>query len=33
MIKDDGIRIDEIQLSRMFEAFYRKSTARDRNSG
>ena len=33
MIKDDGIRIDEIQLSRMFEAFYRKSTARERNSG
>jgi len=33
VIEDDGSGIDESQLSRIFEAFYRESTARDRNSG
>ncbi|MFB1035946.1 MAG: ATP-binding protein [Sinobacterium sp.] len=33
MTEDDGIGIDENQLSRICEAFYRESTARDRNSG
>jgi two-component system sensor histidine kinase CpxA len=33
VIEDDGNGIDESQLCRIFEAFYRESTARDRNSG
>jgi two-component system sensor histidine kinase CpxA len=33
VIEDDGSGIEESQLSRIFEAFYRESTARDRNSG
>lgn len=33
VIEDDGTGIDESQVSRIFEAFYRESTARDRNSG
>ncbi len=33
MIEDDGNGIEESQLDRIFEAFYRESTARDRNSG
>lgn len=32
-IEDDGNGIDENQLSRVFEAFYRESTARERDSG
>ncbi|MCF2949324.1 ATP-binding protein [Paraglaciecola aquimarina] len=32
-IKDDGKGMEEQQLSRVFEPFYRSSTARDRNSG
>ncbi|MEP1448786.1 MAG: ATP-binding protein [Paraglaciecola sp.] len=33
IIEDDGNGIEESQLDRIFEAFYRESTARDRNSG
>jgi len=33
IIEDDGNGIEESQLNRIFEAFYRESTARDRNSG
>lgn len=33
VIEDDGNGIEESQLDRIFEAFYRESTARDRNSG
>jgi two-component system sensor histidine kinase CpxA len=33
VIEDDGNGIEESQLHRIFEAFYRESTARDRNSG
>lgn len=33
VIEDDGNGIEESQLNRIFEAFYRESTARDRNSG
>lgn len=33
LIEDDGNGIEESQLDRIFEAFYRESTARDRNSG
>jgi two-component system sensor histidine kinase CpxA len=33
VIEDDGDGIEESQLDRIFEAFYRESTARDRNSG
>lgn len=32
-IKDDGDGMEEEQLKRIFEPFYRSSTARDRNSG
>ena len=33
VIEDDGNGIEESQLHRIFEAFYRESSARDRNSG
>ncbi|WP_339725949.1 ATP-binding protein [uncultured Paraglaciecola sp.] len=33
IIEDDGEGIEESQLHKIFEAFYRESTARDRNSG
>jgi two-component system sensor histidine kinase CpxA len=33
VIEDDGNGIEESQLDRVFEAFYRESSARDRNSG
>lgn len=33
VIEDDGGGIEESQLDKIFEAFYRESTARDRNSG
>lgn len=33
VIEDDGNGIEESQLHKIFEAFYRESTARDRNSG
>lgn len=33
VVEDDGDGIDESQLNRIFEAFYRESSARDRNSG
>jgi two-component system sensor histidine kinase CpxA len=33
VIEDDGNGIQENQLDRVFEAFYRESSARDRNSG
>jgi two-component system sensor histidine kinase CpxA len=33
VIEDDGNGIEESQLDRIFDAFYRESTARDRNSG
>ena len=33
VIEDDGNGIDESQLHRIFEAFYRESIARDRNNG
>jgi two-component system sensor histidine kinase CpxA len=33
VIEDDGNGIEESKLDRIFEAFYRESAARDRNSG
>lgn len=33
IIEDDGHGIDEQQIEKIFEPFYRSSTARDRNSG
>lgn len=33
VIEDDGNGIEESQLNKVFEAFYRESSARDRNSG
>jgi two-component system sensor histidine kinase CpxA len=33
LIEDDGNGIEASQVDRIFEAFYRKSSARDRNSG
>ena len=33
IIEDDGNGIEESQLDKIFEAFHRESTARDRNSG
>jgi two-component system sensor histidine kinase CpxA len=33
VIEDDGNGIEESQLGRIFDVFYRESTARDRNSG
>lgn len=33
VIEDDGNGIDESHIDRIFEAFYRESSARDRNSG